>query len=87
MRVLIIQQKMIGDVLISTILCENIKKKHPNCTIDFIANQNTLAVLENNPFIDNIIIFENNPAQFKYERVIVNDPYSIFINYLTCQII
>ena len=67
MRVLIIQQKMIGDVLISTILCENIKKKYPDCTIDFIANANTLAVLENNPFIDNIIIFEDKYRQSKLQ--------------------
>ncbi len=59
MKVLIIQQKMIGDVLISSILCENIKKWNPLSEIDFIANRHTLPILENNSNINNIIIFED----------------------------
>lgn len=58
MRILIIQQKYSGDVLISSILCENLKKWNPNCKIDFIVNDFTVDVIENNPFIDNIIVFK-----------------------------
>ena len=58
MRILIIQQKYSGDVLISSILCENLKKWNPNCKIDFIANDFTVDVIENNQFIDNIIVFK-----------------------------
>lgn len=57
MKILVIQQKMIGDVLLSTLLCENIKKWNPSVEIDFIANKHTTPVLQNNPFIDRIIIF------------------------------
>ncbi|MBN08983.1 MAG: glycosyltransferase [Flavobacteriaceae bacterium] len=60
MKILVIQQKMIGDVLTSSIICENIKKWNPNTKIDFIANANTISVLENNPYIDSIIVFENH---------------------------
>ena len=55
MNVLIIQQKMIGDVLISTLLCENIKKWNPSSKIDFIANTHTVPILQNNPNINKII--------------------------------
>lgn len=55
---LVIQQKMIGDVLTSTIICDNIKQQYPDAKIDYVANDNTLAVLENNPNIDNIIVFK-----------------------------
>lgn len=58
MRILIIQQKYTGDVLMSSILCENLKKWNPNCIIDFVANNFTVDIIENNPFIDNIIIFK-----------------------------
>lgn len=58
MKILIIQHKMIGDVLITSLLCENIKLTFPNATIDYLINKNTIPVLENNPFIDNLIIFD-----------------------------
>lgn len=59
MKILVIQQKMIGDVLFSSIICENLKQWNPNIRIDFIANRHTLPVIENNPYIDEIIIFED----------------------------
>ncbi len=55
---LVIQQKMIGDVLASTIICESLKKHFPYATVHMVANENTLAVLEGNPFIDEIIVFK-----------------------------
>ena len=58
MKVLIIQHKRIGDVLVSTILCENVKKAFPNSTVDYLINSNTLPVLENNPYIDHKIVFD-----------------------------
>lgn len=60
MKILIIQHKMIGDVLISSLLCENLKKTFPDAIIDYLVNSNTTPVLENNPYIDNIIIFDEN---------------------------
>lgn len=67
MKFLVIQQKMIGDVLTSTVICENLKAVYPNCIIHFVANHNTLAVLENNPYIDKIIVFEQKYRASKSE--------------------
>lgn len=58
MKVLVIQNKMIGDVLTSTVICETIKKHQPNWEIHYMIQPNTLAVVENNPFIDKIVFFE-----------------------------
>ena len=59
MKVLVIQQKMIGDVLLSSLICKNLEIWNPTIKIDFVANNHTLGVLENNPYIDNIIIFKD----------------------------
>ena len=59
MKVLVIQQKMIGDVLLSTLICKNLKIWDPTIKIDFVANSQTLGVLKNNPYIDNIIVFKD----------------------------
>lgn len=58
MKILIIQHKMIGDVLLTSLLCENVKKAFPNATVDYLVNVNTLPILENNPFIDHLIVFD-----------------------------
>ena len=52
MKILVIQQKMIGDVLTSSILFEAIKLKHPEAETHYIINSHTYAVVKNNPYID-----------------------------------
>lgn len=88
MKVLIIQQKMIGDVLTTSILFEALKKQFPNSELHYVINQHTFPVVENNPFIDRILFItpeiENSKLEFwrflqsvkkeKYDTVI--DVYS-----------
>lgn len=59
MKILVIQQKRIGDVLTSTIICNNLKKKYPDSTIDYMCYPNSVDVLIENPNIDNIIPLSN----------------------------
>ena len=59
MKILIIQQKMIGDVLVSSILCNNLKTAYPNARIDYLVYESTTPVLEGNPNIDTVILFKN----------------------------
>lgn len=63
MKILVIQQKMIGDVLVSSIICNNLRKAYPDATIDYLVNDNTIPVLEGNPNIDNIILFGKGPQK------------------------
>jgi len=85
MKVLIIQQKMIGDVLTCSILCELIKKKLPNYEVHYLINSNTLPVVENNPFIDKILLFkpelrESKTALFKFLCSVRREKYDIVID-------
>ena len=64
--VLVIQQKMIGDVLISTLICKNLKLWKPEIKIDFVANRHTLDVIQNNPYIDEILVFEDHFKKDKW---------------------
>ena len=65
-RILVIQQKMIGDVLISSLLCKNIKLWNPNVHIDYVVNRHTLDVIRNNPYIDKIVVFEDHFKKDKW---------------------
>ena len=58
MKIAVIQPKMIGDVLITSVIFEELKQKFPTAELHFIVNKNTIPVLENNPFIDKIIILD-----------------------------
>lgn len=98
MKVLVIQHKMIGDVLVSSIICENLKKAYPNAQIDYLVNNNTVDILKNNPSISNLVIFNPkeqkgiwNLLQFafkirkeKYDLVI--DAYSKLQSWIICLI-
>ena len=57
MKILVIQQKMIGDVLTSSIICERLKQHDKNIEIHYLINKNTFPVIVNNPYIDQFISF------------------------------
>ena len=85
MKILIIQHKMIGDVLITSLLCENLKKAYPNATIDYLVNSNTLPVLENNPYIDNKIIFDEKQTKgffklIQFSKQVNQNKYDVVID-------
>src|SRR5690554_4653168 len=54
-KILVIQNKRIGDVLISSVIANNIKKVFPESEVTYFVYDYTTGVLENNPNIDRII--------------------------------
>ncbi len=85
MKVLVIQQKMIGDVLTSTVLFEVLRNHFPKAELHYLVNTNTIPVLENNPVIDKIIPFtnevESSKSKFKDLREQVkNEGYDVVID-------
>lgn len=84
-KILVIQQKMIGDVLVSSLLCEHLKEHFPNSKIHYVVNTNTVAVVENNPCIDQIIIFKpeyrtSKLAFLRFLRSISKEKYDVVID-------
>jgi ADP-heptose:LPS heptosyltransferase len=65
MKILVIQQKMIGDVLVSSIICNNLRSAYPLAQIDYLVYESTTPVLEGNPNIDNIILFKEKHRESK----------------------
>ena len=59
-KVLVIQEKMIGDVLISTIICHNLKKQFPNAEVHYLVAPNTFPVIQDNPNIDKVIFYDDS---------------------------
>lgn len=85
MKILVIQQKKIGDVLTSTILFEALRKKYPTAELHYLVNTNTIPVLKNNPFIDHIVCFtkvieESKQKFYDFLKKIKNRKYDIVID-------
>jgi heptosyltransferase-2 len=85
MKVLVIQQKMIGDVLASTVICQAIKAEIPGCEVHYMIHPNTLAVVEKNPFIDQIIIFDPKKtkgfsALIAFGKALKKNKYDVIID-------
>ena len=54
-KILVIQNKRIGDVLIASLIAANIKQIFPNSQVDYFVYDYTTGVIKNNPNIDKII--------------------------------
>lgn len=85
MKILVIQQKRIGDVLTSTIISNNLKKQYPESHIDFMCYTNSVDVLIGNPYIDTIIPLSNKVRKsyislFKFIFKIRKKKYDIVID-------
>ena len=55
-NLLIVRTDRIGDVVLSLPLAEIIKKYYPGCKITFLVRNYTKDILENHPFIDNVLL-------------------------------
>jgi heptosyltransferase-2 len=76
---------MIGDVLTSSILFEILRQKYPKAQLDYLINEHTFPVVENNPFIDKFIFFTEKEtsskiALFKLASRIKNENYDVVID-------
>ncbi|TXE09502.1 glycosyltransferase family 9 protein [Gelidibacter salicanalis] len=85
MKILIIQQKMIGDVLTSSMLFEALKAQHPNAELHYLINTHTFSVVEHNPFIDTIVFFtkeheSSKLALLKLAKSIRREHYDVVID-------
>lgn len=95
-KILVIQNKRIGDVLISSVIANNIKKVFPDSEVTYFVYEYTAGVLENNPNIDRIIAVKEKELK-SYSKLIqtiskikkeaydiIFDPYSKLQSRLIC---
>jgi len=95
-KILVIQNKRIGDVLISSVIAQTIKKQFPDSHITYFVYPYTAGVLENNPFIDRILKVDEKwlkkipnlirtIASIRREKYdIIFDPYAKFQSKMIC---
>jgi len=84
-KILLIQLRKLGDVILSTPLAEGIKKKYPESKVYFLVETPYVEVLEGNPYIDGIIVRNPNGSifsEFRLWREIAEYKFDIVIDIL-----
>lgn len=75
--------KMIGDVLTSSILFEALRKEFPKAELHYLINTHTFPVVQNNPNIDRIILYNNEQSFGKLAKEVKAEKYKVVIDVLS----
>ncbi|MFI5236583.1 MAG: glycosyltransferase family 9 protein [Ignavibacteriales bacterium] len=72
-KLLIVRTDRIGDVVLSLPMAELVKRKYPDCIVEYFVRKYTSSLLENNPFIDDVVIAieENNKLHFNENLLLI----------------
>lgn len=80
-KILIVIIKDIGDVMLTEPCAQILKQNFPHAQVDILADARCAPVLEHNPFIDNIVIYDKNQA-FKAILNVRKQKYDWVIDFL-----
>lgn len=79
-KILIIKPRGIGDIILSTIVLENLQKHFHKAKIDYLVESFAKEVLENNPLINKILTFEKSDFILKTILKIRREGYDLVID-------
>ncbi len=57
-KILITRLRFIGDIVLTTPVIRAVRKRFPNSYIAYLADKNAISLLENNPYLDELIPFD-----------------------------
>jgi len=58
-KILVIKLRAIGDVVLSTAVLPNLRRAFPDAQIDFLTERPSREVVTGNPYLNDVIIFDN----------------------------
>lgn len=83
-KILLIQTAFIGDVILATALVEKLHRAFPDAAIDFLLRKGNESLLNNNPYLKNVIIWNKKQQKtrnlFKILHQIQRERYDVVVN-------
>jgi lipopolysaccharide heptosyltransferase II len=70
-KILIVQPSRIGDIIFSLPVLNAIKEKYPNARLSWIVDERCSQILEDNPILENVFIWDKKRVSFKYYRQLI----------------
>jgi heptosyltransferase-2 len=84
-KVLFIQTAFIGDVILATSIIEKWQASHPNSRIDVLVRKGNESLLENNPHIEKLYIWDKKSGKyknlFKIIKEVRKERYDLVVNF------
>lgn len=68
-KILILRPRAIGDVILTTPFIRNLRKEFPDAQIDYLVEEFVKPVLEDNPYISNILILKRHKLNKEPENI------------------
>lgn len=73
----------IGDMVVTTMMFREIKKKYPNCKIDIVLKTKSDCIIDENPYIGNIYRYKKNILKdYKLSRVLKKNNYDLVFSFV-----
>lgn len=68
MKILVVRFKQIGDAILSSVICNTLKRTFPDAEVDYVVYEHISPLFENHKYIDNVISItkEEQKNPFKY---------------------
>ena len=80
-KILCIKPRGIGDIILSTIVLENIKTALPNTEIHYLTEDFARRTVENNPYVDKVLTFNKNDFVLKVIKKVRLEKYDLIIDF------
>ena len=85
LKILVIRFKYIGDVLLTSVICNTLKESFPYATVDFLMHEAAAELFANHPYIDTVIALtreqQKNPiAYWQVLRQISSRRYDLIVD-------
>ncbi len=80
-NLLIVRTDRIGDVILSLPLAGIIKKYYPQCKVTFLVKDYTKELVENHPYIDNVLILEEKKIPGSKGKVLLKENIELIKKY------
>ena len=84
-KILIVQLRQLGDILLTTPSIRELKKQWPDASIDFLAHPMGRLILEGNPHLDHILTYDENAKlldQLRFLKHLRDKRYDIVLDFM-----
>jgi len=80
-KILCIKPRGIGDIILSTIVLENINASLPHSEIQYLTEEFAKRSVENNPFVSKVLTYNRNDFVLKIIRMIRKEKYDLIFDF------
>lgn len=84
-KILLVQLRQLGDILLTTPSIREIKKQWPEASIDFLAHPMGKLILDGNPHLSKVLTYDEKASwrdQLRFLRMLKNQRYDLVLDFM-----